>query len=223
MSHELRTPLNAIQGHVQLLEMGVHGALTDVQREALARVQRSQHHLLSLINDVLNFAKLEAGRIEYDLRPIELAPVVRDVVETMHPQLDAKKLTVSVRVSDDIVVRADADKVHQILLNLVTNAAKFTERGGVTIDVAAREVADGALDGTVFIRVSDTGIGVPRDKLETIFDPFVQAHRNLKRSDPGTGLGLAISRDLARGMGGDLRVRSAEGRGSVFTLSLPRA
>lgn len=122
-------------------------------------------------------------------------------------------------------VRADPQTVRQILINLLSNAIKFTESGGrITVDVATRETGDdGGKPGLVFLRVTDTGIGIPRDKQESIFDPFVQAHRQLTSSTEGTGLGLSISRDLARGMSGDLRVRSVEGEGSVFTLSLQMA
>jgi signal transduction histidine kinase len=197
--------------------------LSDAQQQALERVQRSQQHLLSLINDVLNFAKLEAGRVEYNIKSVELAPIVKDVVDTMHVQLEEKGLACSVSVPDGVVVRADGDKVHQIVLNLLSNALKFTERGTIAIDAATAEREQGVSANMVPLRVTDTGIGIPHDKQDAIFDPFVQVHRNLTRSDPGTGLGLAISRDLARGMGGDLCVSSQEGQGSTFTLLLPRA
>lgn len=220
MSHELRTPLNAIAGHVQLIEMRVHGPVTEAQRAALDRVRRNQQHLLSLINDVLNFAKLEAGRIEYTTENLRLADAVADLAPMIESQLADKGLIYEARVPPDVVVRADPDKLRQVLLNLVSNSVKFTERGGlVTIDTAVREEAHPTV---AFLRVSDTGCGIPQDKQEAIFDPFVQAHWDLTRTTEGTGLGLAISRDLARGMGGDLRVRSVEGEGSTFTITLPR-
>ena len=234
MSHELRTPLNAIGGHVQLVELGVYGPVTDGQRDALARTQKSQKHLLSLITDVLNFAKLEAGRIEYDLEDVSLADVALEVLAMVGPQFEAKGIACDMRVLSAVVARADREKVQQILINLLSNAVKFTVAGGrIVIDAPTREhqLEDRPDDPrsaddprvTVFLRVSDTGIGIARVKQDTIFDPFVQVHRNLTRPTEGTGLGLAISRDLARGMGGELRVRSAEGRGSTFTLALPRA
>ena len=225
MSHELRTPLNAIAGYVQLLEMGVHGAISEAQRAVLSRIQKSGQHLLSLINDILNFAKLEAGRVEYELSDVVLAEVLGDVLSMMESQLEAKELSCDLRVAPDLKVRADGEKLQQILLNLFSNAIKFTERGGrLTIDTATRkDDVDGAHSGFVFLRVADTGIGIPREKQLAIFDPFVQVHRHFNRVTEGTGLGLAISRDLARGMGGDLRVRSTEGTGSTFTLALPRA
>jgi signal transduction histidine kinase len=220
MSHELRAPLNAIQGHVQLLEMGLRGPVSDEQRETLAQVQRSQRVLHSLINDVLNFARLEAGRIEYEIKLVDLLDVVTSVVQMIGPQLAAKSLAFTVDVPPSIRVTADADKVREILINLLSNAIKFTDAGGrIAIDAPRRA---GLPDDVVFIRVSDTGLGVPRDKQEEIFDPFVQLQRSEPGEPHGIGLGLAISRDLARGMNGDLRVRSFEGLGSAFTLTLPR-
>ncbi len=221
MSHELRTPLNAIAGHAQLMDMGVHGPVTEAQHNALERIVRSEQHLLSLINDVLNFAKMEAGRIEYQVSDIGLADTVNAVASMIEPQIVAKQLKYVSRVGADICVRADEEKLRQILLNLLSNSIKFTEPGGsITVDTPRRADMPASV---IYLRVTDSGIGIERDKQEMIFDPFVQVHRNLTRSTEGTGLGLAISRDLARGMAGDLRVRSMEGMGSMFTLSLPEA
>ncbi len=218
MSHELRTPLNAIAGHVQLVELGIHGPVTDEQRKALGRAQKSQQHLLSLINDILNFAKLEAGRVEYRLEDVSLDSAIAEVAGMVEPQLVGKGLSYTVH-STPVVVRADREKLQQILLNLLSNAVKFTDRGGnVTIDTTER--VGGPLN-VAFLRVADSGLGISREQQEVIFDPFVQVSARLCRTLEGTGLGLAISRELARGMGGDLRVRSAEGEGSVFTLMLP--
>jgi len=222
MSHELRTPLNAIAGYVDLLDMEVHGPVTAPQREALGRIQRSGKHLLALINDVLNFAKLEAGRVEYMPRDVRLADAVASVSPMIDSQLRAKGLSYEVRVDPTIVARADLDKLQQVLLNLLSNAVKFTPSGG-RVSVEAAEYGKGPADADhVALRVSDTGMGIPRDKLGLIFDPFVQVHRKLTNSVEGSGLGLAISRDLARGMGGDLHASSVEGQGSTFTLVLPR-
>jgi signal transduction histidine kinase/FixJ family two-component response regulator len=221
MSHELRTPLNAIAGHTELLEMEILGTVNASQRNALERIRRSEQHLLSLITDVLNFAKLEAGRVEYDIQDVPLANAVEDVVSMIHPQLAAKNITLSVSVDTALVARADPEKVRQILLNLLSNAVKFTAAGGrVVIDTPSR-AHDELPPGAVYLRVTDTGIGIPRDKQGVIFDAFVQVYRDLTRTTEGTGLGLTISRDLARKMGGDLRVRSVPGVGSSFTLSLP--
>ena len=217
MSHELRTPLNAIGGYAQLLELGIYGPLTDEQRRTLERLQRSEQHLLALVNDVLNFAKLETGRVEYEIRDVSVHELVDSVRAIVEPQLATRGLSFVVDVTGEPRLSGDPDKVQQILVNLLSNAGKFTEPGG-RVTLAAR---DG--DGVVNVSVSDTGIGIPADKQAAIFDPFVQVHRNLTRNVEGTGLGLAISRDLARGMNGDLVVASVEGKGSTFTLTLPAA
>jgi PAS domain S-box-containing protein len=233
VSHELRTPLNAIGGYAQLLDMGLHGPVTDAQRAALARVESAQRRLLALINDVLNYAKLEGGRVEYALGVVDLREVVADVTPLVEPQLAAKGLTLDVRLPDGpCTVWADRDKLGQVLVNLLSNATKFTDGrhpatgapGRVTIAVATRR---GAAANAVFVRVTDTGRGIPRDKQAAIFEPFVQVRGGdgsaYSQATEGTGLGLAISRDLARGMGGDLRVRSREGEGAAFTVVLRRA
>jgi signal transduction histidine kinase len=220
MSHELRTPLNAIGGYVELLTLEVFGPLTVQQREALTRVQRSQQHLLLHINDVLNFAKLEAGRVDYSITDVRLSAAVADALAIVEAQLTAANLTCEVDVPPELVARADGDKLGQILLNLLSNAIKFTGRGGrLTID--ARHDSDS--QDNVALRITDSGIGIAQDKLGVIFDPFVQVHRKLTEPTEGTGLGLAISRDLARGMGGDLTVDSTVGRGSTFTIVLATA
>ena len=220
MSHELRTPLNAIAGHVQLLELELHGPMNAAQRDALARVDRAQRHLLTLINDVLNFARIGEGKLDYDVRPTDLGALMTDVVPMIETQLAAKGLAYEVRPPEaDCIVWADADKLRQIVLNLLANAAKFTSGGGrVVVDVVFRpETPD-----LVYLRVQDTGIGIPREKQDMIFEPFVQVQRTFSNAVDGVGLGLTISRDLARGMGGDLRVRSTEGSGSAFTVALRR-
>jgi signal transduction histidine kinase len=228
MSHELRTPLNAIAGHAQLLEMGVHGPLTDAQRQALGRIQWSEGHLLALINDVLNYAKIEAGRVQYEMGDVVLADLTKEVLSMIQPQLASGELSCEVNVPEGLVAHADREKIRQILINLLSNAIKFTDRGGQITIAAARDTTtnDGTHDGQrppLVLQVSDTGIGIPADKQQSIFDPFVQVHRNLTRSTEGTGLGLAISRDLARGMGGELDVQSIVGEGSTFSLRLPAA
>ena len=218
MSHELRTPLNAIGGYAQLIEMGVRGPVTEEQQIDLLRIQRSKNYLDTLVSDVLNFAKLGSGRLEFRVRAIAVRRVLDDVVEMLAPQLDKKRLHLSVgEVPNDVKLSADADKTRQILLNLLANALKFTPEGGTI----ALDVQTGAT--TVDIAVSDTGIGIPPSQLEGIFEPFVQARRSVDPGDHGFGLGLAISRQLARAMGGGLTVRSAVSEGSTFTLTLPRA
>ena len=218
MSHELRTPLNAIGGYTQLLELGVRGPISEQQRDDLVRIRRSQQHLLSMINDVLNFARLEAGHIEYHPADVPLDETLLDLRVLVQPQLEAKSLHYTYHGGDpSVTVYADKDKLLQILLNLLFNAAKYTQPGG-SIDL--RWAVDGE---RVRIDVRDTGIGIPEDKLEAVFEPFIQVEPALTRQRDGVGLGLAISRDLARGMHGDLTVRSTVGEGSTFTLTLRRA
>ncbi|AHG92635.1 ATP-binding region ATPase domain protein (plasmid) [Gemmatirosa kalamazoonensis] len=242
MSHELRTPLNAIAGHAELIALGLHGPVSDAQREALERITRAQRHLLGLINDVLNYARLESGRVEYDVRPVLVADVVHDVLAIVGPQIAARDLALEVRLPEDVgrppvPVWADKEKLAQILINLLSNAAKFTPsgRGGAPGRITVELVEDDAVDAgdarpdaappedRAYLRVCDTGVGVPAEKLDTIFEPFVQVRSELTREAGGTGLGLAISRDLARGMGGELRVRSTVGKGSTFIVVLRRA
>ena len=218
MSHELRTPLNAIAGYVQLIEMGVHGPVTEEQLVALDRIRRSQLHLLRLINDVLNLARIEAGRVEYQIRSISLADVVRTVMPMVEPQLAAKGVTSRALLDGAGHVRADREKLEQIVLNLLTNAAKFTQRGG---RVTVRVRNDCGIPDRTCLDVEDTGIGIPEELQAGIFEPFVQVDTDNRKE--GSGLGLAISRDLARGMGADLIVNSVPGRGSVFTVILPAA
>ena len=219
MSHELRTPLNAIGGYAQLIDLGVHGPVTAAQREALGRIQRSEEHLLSLINDVLNFTKIEAGRVEYVITEIDVADALAQVAPLVEPQLATAELTLFSGVTPGLAILADCDRLQQVLLNLYSNAIKFTPAGGtITVRVIPPLENVGKL---VQVTVTDTGIGIPADRLDSIFDPFVQVHRKLTRNTDGTGLGLSISRDLARAMGGDLTVESEVGRGSTFTLSIP--
>ncbi|HVF39685.1 MAG TPA: ATP-binding protein [Gemmatimonadaceae bacterium] len=216
MSHELRTPLNAIGGYADLLEVGVHGELTSLQQRDVSRIKRSQHNLLALINDILNFAKIEAGRVVYSKRPMVLGEHLPELESLIAPQLRERHLEYEYLCDDPTCVAyADPEKVQQVLLNLLSNAVKFTDQGGkITLGCAA----DGA---TMRIYVRDTGVGIAESKLETIFEPFIQLDRGTTSQHDGTGLGLSISRDLARGMGGDLIAESEPGKGSIFTLQLP--
>jgi PAS domain S-box-containing protein len=218
MSHDLRTPLNAIGGYAQLLEMGVRGPVTDAQKADLERIQRSKNHLDRLVSDVLSFAKLGAGRIELRCEPIKVKHLLGSVLDMIRPQLAEKQLKLApLTVDPELRIKADLDKAQQILINLLANALKFTPAGG-TISVSVE-----AAETRVAISVNDTGIGVPEDQLERIFEPFAQAKRALVVSDAGVGLGLAISRQLARAMDGELTVKSAVGEGSTFTLTIPRS
>ena len=218
MSHELRTPLNAIAGYADLLLVGVRGPLTRDQRADLERVQKAQRHLSGLIGEVLNFARVEAGRVQYRIASVPVSSLVADLQGFVDPQLQDRALSFHCEPpADHLAVRADPEKVRQILINLISNSVKFTPPGG-RIDVRCQQAAD-----RVLIQVTDTGIGIPPDRLESVFEPFVQIHRTLTESAGGIGLGLAISRDLARGMGGELTAESVQGVGSTFTLSLPAA
>jgi len=220
MSHELRTPLNAIAGYVQILQMGVPGPVNDEQTEMLERVGRSGRHLLRLINDVLNLARIESGYVDYSISDVPAESLVAWVTPMVEPQLRERGVAFVVDVNPGHIVRADPDKAQQVLLNLLSNAVKFTPAGGSVI-VRSRMDPDPRAADTVFLEVTDTGIGIPLERQDEIFFPFVQVDDTRTRATEGTGLGLAISRDLARGMGGDLAVRSEPGAGSTFTLSLP--
>ena len=217
MSHELRTPLNAIAGYVQLLLLGVRGPLTEEQIGDLTRIQRSQQHLLSLINDILNFSRLEAGAVTYRIEPVSLGRAVEAAAPMVTPQAALKGIELTVEACPpSLIALADASKLEQVLLNLLSNAVKFTQRGG---RVLLRCEEDG---DRVLAHVQDTGPGIPADRLGVIFEPFVQLDRSFDNPREGTGLGLAISRDLARGMGGDLTVTSEVGAGSTFTVALQK-
>ena len=218
MSHELRTPLNAIGGYAELLEMGIRGPVTDAQRKDLERIQLSQRHLLGLVNEVLNYAKLETGTVQYDLQHVPVHEPMLSAEALVVPQARAKELELAVSACEpDLAVHADEEKLRQILVNLLTNAVKFTPPGG---RISMRCQPDGAV---CRFQVTDTGIGIPAEELEAVFRPFVQVRSDLTRTQEGTGLGLAISRELARGMGGDLAAESTPGVGSTFELVLPRA
>ena len=220
MSHELRTPLNAIAGHVQIIDMGLHGPVSEPQRKALERINKAQAHLLGLINDILVFAKIDSGRLDYEIRIVDASDSIRNVCQLVEPQFAASGLTMRVQLPHAQAparVMADGDKLAQVLLNLLSNALKFTpSAGSVTVSLTPPS----APEGRTQIIVSDTGAGIPADKLESIFEPFVQLGRGHTSAHEGTGLGLAISRDLARGMGGDLTVMSEVGHGATFVLSL---
>ncbi|MEO8580748.1 MAG: ATP-binding protein [Gemmatimonadales bacterium] len=216
MSHELRTPLNAIGGYADLLIAEVRGPISDQQRADITRIQRNQHHLLSLINDILNFAKLEAGHVRLTPTTVAMDLILSGLEELIAPQLSQKELRYTYNgCGETYTVYADLERVQQILLNLLSNAAKFTPPGG-EISIECEASTD-----RIDVLVRDTGVGIPPDKLEQIFEPFVQLDRGQSASSMGTGLGLAISRDLARAMGGDLEAKSELDAGSTFVLSLP--
>jgi len=217
MSHELRTPLNAIAGYTDLLEAGVHGDLLGKQADALQRIQVNQRHLLRLIDDVLDFAKLEAGHLHFEIANVpvrETLDATRAMIET---QLAAKQIVFECDGGDArLTCRGDRAKVQQIIGNLLSNAWKFTPPGG-KVRLWCEATAD-----EVRIHVTDTGMGIAARDIEAAFEPFVQLQPGFRRRVEGSGLGLAISRELARGMGGDVIATSEKDRGSTFTLTLPR-
>jgi PAS domain S-box-containing protein len=220
MSHELRTPLNAIAGYAELLAMGLRGPLTEAQLADVQAIHRNERHLLSLIEEVLTFAKLDAGRIRLEPEDVRVSAALASMSDLIAPQMEQKQIDYRLEPCDSsLAVFADVEKLQQVVLNLLSNAVKFTPSGGQIRINAATPVED---DNLVEIRVVDTGIGIPADKLESIFEPFVQLDGGLTRSSQGTGLGLAISRDLAQAMHGDLVVRSEQGKGAEFVLTLPR-
>jgi signal transduction histidine kinase len=216
MSHDLRTPLNAVNGYTDLLLLGVRGELNEAQAKDVQRIQDAGKFLLGLINDILSFAKVELGKSELDVRAVDLnAALAQAEILIGNRFAEAGVDFVREPLSERLVVRADVDRFEQIVLNLLTNAAKFTDPGG---RVTLSAMRDGP---SVLVRVKDTGRGIPENRLEDIFRPLTQVNPDVDRRKGGIGLGLAIGRELARSMHGDLTVTSEVGRGSEFTLALP--
>ena len=216
ISHELRTPLNAIMGYVELLLLEIDGPLTEKQRSVLDRIRQSQRHLLALIDDVLGFAQVEAGRLKFALQPVAVRDVLLAVESIVGQETARKGITFNSRGADfDVFVEADPDKLRQVLLNLVTNSLKFTPAGG-SIEIDTR-----VADDRVVIKVSDTGIGISRDNLPHVFEPFFQVDQGGTRRYPGVGLGLSIVRDAILAMNGDVAMDSEPGKGTVVTIELP--
>jgi signal transduction histidine kinase len=228
MSHELRTPLNAVLGHLELLELELHGPLTPKQRQALERIGAATRHLRSLIEAVLSFARLEAGRTEVSIAEVDLCEVVGEVAAVIEPLAWEKQLDFRLDpCASPQHVHTDGDKVRQILINLAGNAVKFTEQGEVRLSVESR-VSDGGnavpgdVLGEIVIKVSDTGPGISMANRQRLFQPFEQLESGLSRRHGGTGLGLYLSGQFAGLIGGHIEVQSEPGQGSVFSLVLPR-
>ena len=218
MSHELRTPLNAIGGFVQLLKSGARGEVPEKMRGDLDRIERNQRHMASLIEDVLHVARLEAGRVHYEMILVPVSRLLLDFHDYVPRAEKARGRAVTVRRPDmDRVVHADEDKARQILLNLVTNAIKHTPPEA-TVEVYVDDARSTA--SHVYLAVRDTGPGIPDDRVQRVFEPVFQAGSSLNRPVEGLGLGLTIARELARGMGGDLVVESVIGEGTTFFLKL---
>ncbi|HEX6751551.1 MAG TPA: ATP-binding protein [Longimicrobium sp.] len=214
MSHELRTPLNALEGYAGLLEEGIYGPLTEMQRDALRRMRVSRRHLVELIDSVLDLARVEAGTRRAEPEVLDLGELVESVGEAMRGAAEARKLSLEIDTEGAGRVATDRGLLRQVLTNLLGNALKFTERGGVA--VRARREGDRAV-----VEVEDTGPGISADNQARVFEPFFQVDPSTTRKEGGTGLGLALSRDFVRLLGGEISVRSEPGRGSTFTVTLP--
>ena len=230
MSHELRTPLNAIIGYSDLLDMGVSGRLSTQQRDQIGRIRKSGRHLLGVVNEVLDLAKVEAGRLTVHSVAARADEVVQMALTLVQAHAQERGIRIVDRgCADTMLFDGDPDRVRQILVNLLNNAVKFTKPGGtVTVECAAAASAKAPtrLSGPgpwICITVLDTGIGIPADKLSAVFDPFVQVESGHTRTTDGTGLGLTISRRLARLMGGDLTASSEVDKGSAFSIWLVAA
>ena len=216
MSHELRTPLNAIAGYAELLMMGVRGPVTENQVRDLSRIRQNQQHLLEIITDILNFSRIESGRMKYTITEVDATDVLERMEGVIEPQARARSIDYKLLLpTERLVMLADREKLEQVLINLLGNAVKFTGPGG-RVQLSAQRI-----DTRVRITVQDTGVGIPPQQLASIFEPFVQLEPALTRTQEGTGLGLAISRELTRGMNGDLRAESTPGVGSTFHVELP--
>lgn len=217
MSHELRTPLNSVIGFANILLRNKSGGINEKELSYLERIQKNGVSLLSLINDILDLSKIEAGKMEVDFAPADLGEIVREVVLQFEPQITGKSIGLTASVPDGLPpIQTDAGRLRQVLSNLVTNAIKFTEAGNVNVSVRANPETG----APVAIEVTDSGIGIAPDRIGAIFDAFEQAERSTTRRFGGTGLGLPISRSLCALMGYDLRVVSREGQGSTFIIDL---
>ena len=219
VSHDLRTPLGAISGYVDLLLLGLRGDVNDAQAQDLRRIKEMSHFLLGLLDDILTFARAEAGALTVTRENVTVERVLARAEAIVAPQLEKAGVAYAREPGPaDLTVCADPDRLQQILLNLLGNASKFTPAGGT---VSVRWTADG---DRVLIAIADTGRGIPAELFSQIFEPFVQVNREVDaRKQKGMGLGLAISRELARAMRGDITVESVVGKGSTFTVSLPAA
>ena len=215
MSHELRTPLNSIIGFTGIMLMGMSGPLTDEQKKQLSMVKNSSELLLSLINDILDISKIEAGRVELNLEEFKPGDVIKEIVEPLLPAVNKKGVTLTTEVPEDITLFSDKRRFKQILLNLLSNAVKFTERGSV------RVLAGVPSDNQLTIRVIDTGIGIKKEEMGRLFQPFQQVGISLAKKYEGTGLGLYLTDKLATLLGGNISVQSEYGRGSEFTYTMP--
>ncbi len=219
ISHEFRTPLNAVIGITEMLIEDAKDQGNKTLDEPLTRVHRAGKHLLSLINEFLDISKIEAGKIELCIESFNITELINDVTATTKPMLDTNHDSLEVNyMTEKKEMRSDEKRVTQILLNLLSNAAKFTENGSVTLKVKSLDEDN---SDYILFDVIDTGVGIPDDKIDTVFDEYSQVKSSKSSKFAGTGLGLDISRKLARIMGGDITVTSKYGEGSIFTAKLP--
>jgi PAS domain S-box-containing protein len=221
MSHELRTPLNSIIGFTSLILDGMTGDINEEQREQLTLVKSSSNHLLSLINDVLDISKIEAGKVELSLEKFPLKEVVSEVVELLTPTVKAKGIELIAEIEEDIQVYTDRRRFKQVLINLAGNAVKFTEQGSVRIVAGLCQDNDHVHKDNLEVHVIDTGIGIKEEDIDKLFAPFQQVDGSLTRRFEGTGLGLHHSKKILNMLGGDIWVKSEYGKGSDFGLTLP--
>ena len=215
MSHELRTPLNSIIGFSGILQQELAGPLNEEQKKQLGMVRESSKHLLDLINDVLDISKIEAGQLQVATESFDLRRVIEKVIQTVRPLAEKKGLILEVEIAPALgEITSDRRRVEQILLNLLSNAIKFTEEGTVRLECLLGE-------GEVLVRVADAGIGIKESDMDSLFKPFHQIDAHIDRQYGGTGLGLSICEKLVELLGGEIRVESELGKGSVFSFTLP--
>lgn len=214
MSHELRTPLNSIIGFTGIILRGISGEITDDQRKELTIVKDNANHLLTLINDVIDVSKIESGQIEPFIEEFDFADLMREVKELLKVAVDEKGLDLSLRMPEGLIIKSDERRVRQVVINLVSNALKFTDKGKIEINVMEK-------DGMVEVSVADTGIGIRKEGMEKLFKQFSRIYIKDRPTVEGTGLGLYLSQKIATILGGEIKAESEFGKGSVFAFTLP--
>jgi signal transduction histidine kinase len=228
MSHEIRTPINAMIGYADLLQTGIGGQLSDAQRAYMGRIKASGSHLVALIDEVLDFAKIEAGQLRVRAAVGRIDVPIARAVATIEAVARSKDVDVRRTAVHSCMYRGDAQRVEQILLNLLSNGVKFTPPGGwvqigcVVVEEGPTDAEVAEADAWVKVTISDSGVGIPLARVDELFEPFVQLDSGYTRQHGGAGLGLSISRRLARLMGGDVTAEAPPGGGSLFTLWLPQ-